>query len=148
MSAAPPATIAVDDRPPPDGGAGGGFGFGDGTAGKMVSVRAEAPATISDCCPPLAEEAVSLRDARRLAGWFAVLADPTRLRLLSLMAARGEVCGSCDLVEELGVSQPTVSHHLRILREAGLVESYKKGRYVYCHPVPERLGALSRALGS
>ena len=112
-------------------------------------MSADAPAAaIADCCPPLVEEAVSPRDARRLAGWFAVLADPTRLRLMSLLAARGEVCGSCELVGELGVSQPTVSHHLRVLREAGLVESYKKGRYVYCYPVPERLAALSRALGA
>jgi len=84
---------------------------------------------------------------RHLADWYGVLADSTRLRLLSLIAAQGEACAACDLVEPLGVSQPTVSHHLKVLREAGLVDSEKRGRWVYYWPVPERLAILSRALG-
>lgn len=83
-----------------------------------------------------------------LAEWFGVLADPTRLRLLSLIAATGEACAACDLVDPLGVSQPTVSHHLKVLRSAGLVESEKRGRWVYYRPIPARLGILSRALGA
>jgi ArsR family transcriptional regulator len=93
------------------------------------------------------EEPVAPDEAEQLAGWFGVLADPTRLRLLSLIAAAGEACAACDLVEPLGVSQPTVSHHLKVLRESGLVESEKRGRWVYYRPVPQRLSILSRALG-
>ena len=102
---------------------------------------------IAECCPPLVDEPLAVEQATLLADWYGVLADPTRLRLLSLIAATGEACAACDLVEPLGVSQPTVSHHLKVLREAGLVESEKRGRWVYYRPVPERLAVLSRALG-
>lgn len=102
--------------------------------------------TVVDCCAPLLEEALSEEDSRMLAEWYGVLADPTRLRLLSLIAATGEACAACDLVEPLGVSQPTVSHHLKVLREAGLVESQKRGRWVYYLPIPYRLDILGRAL--
>jgi len=102
---------------------------------------------VVECCAPLLDEPLAAAEAGMLADWFGVLADPTRLRLLSLIAAAGDACAACDLVEPLGVSQPTVSHHLKVLREAGLVESEKRGRWVYYRPVPERLGVLSRALG-
>lgn len=102
---------------------------------------------IVECCPPLVDEPLGAAEAVLLADWYGVLADPTRLRLLSLIAAAGEACAACDLVEPLGVSQPTVSHHLKVLREAGLVESDKQGRWVYYRPVPESLEILSRALG-
>ena len=104
--------------------------------------------TVVECCAPLLEEPLAEREAARLAAWFGVLADPTRLRLLSLISAAGEACAACDLVEPLGVSQPTVSHHLKVLREAGLVESERRGRWIYYRPVPERLEILSRALTS
>jgi ArsR family transcriptional regulator len=104
--------------------------------------------TIVECCPPLVEEALRPDDADRLAQWYGVLADPTRLRLLSLISAAGDACAACDLVEPLGVSQPTVSHHLRVLREAGLIESDKRGRWVYYRPVPDRLQVLSRAIAA
>ncbi|HEX9643244.1 MAG TPA: metalloregulator ArsR/SmtB family transcription factor, partial [Acidimicrobiia bacterium] len=68
--------------------------------------------------------------------------------LLSLISTAGEACAACDLVEPLGVSQPTVSHHLKVLREAGLVASEKRGRWVFYRPVPDRLGILSRALAT
>ena len=103
---------------------------------------------VQECCAPLIEEPLESGQADQLAGWFAVLADPTRLRLLSLIAAQGESCAACDLVAPMGVSQPTVSHHLKVLREAGLVESRKEGRWVYYRPVPERLAVLGRALGA
>jgi len=103
--------------------------------------------TIIECCAPLLDEALGAEEAHKLADWYGVLADPTRLRLLSLIAAQGEACAACDLVEPLGVSQPTVSHHLKVLREAGLVDSEKRGRSVYYWPVPERLTILSKALG-
>ena len=104
--------------------------------------------TVVECCAPVLDEPLAVPDAERLAEWYGVLADPTRLRLLSLISAAGEACAACDLVEPLNVSQPTVSHHLRVLREAGLVESDKRGRWVYYRPVPERLNILSRALAS
>lgn len=103
--------------------------------------------TIVECCEPLLEEPLERDDAERLAEWFGVVSDPTRLRLLSLIAAKGEACAACDLVGDLDVSQPTVSHHLKVLREAGLVNSERRGRWVYYWPVPERLAVLSRALG-
>ena len=104
--------------------------------------------TVEECCAPVLAEPLAEPEAGMLAEWFGVLSDPTRLRLLSLIAAAGEACAACDLVEPLGVSQPTVSHHLKVLREAGLVESEKRGRWVYYRPVPDRLDVLSRALGT
>ena len=100
----------------------------------------------TECCAPIVDEPLAAAQAERLAAWFGVLADPTRLRLLSLIAAKGEACAACEMVEPLGVSQPTVSHHLKVLRQAGLVTSEKRGRWVYYCPVPERLAALSHVL--
>jgi ArsR family transcriptional regulator len=102
---------------------------------------------IVECCAPLIEEPIAEDDAGQLASWFRVLGDPARLRLLSLISTMGEACAACDLVEPLGVSQPTVSHHLKVLHEAGLVEREKRGRMVYYQPVPERLAILGRAIG-
>jgi len=102
--------------------------------------------TVIECCAPLLDEPLGPEAATSLAEWYGVLADPTRLRLLSLISAAGEACAACDLVEPLGVSQPTVSHHLKVLRQAGLVESEKNGKWIYYRPVPERLGILSSAL--
>ena len=104
--------------------------------------------TIVECCAPVLEEPLDEPEATQLAEWYAILADPTRLRLLSLISAAVEACAACDLVEPLGVSQPTVSHHLKVLRDAGLVESEKRGRWVYYQPVPERLNILSRAIST
>ena len=101
---------------------------------------------VTECCAPLLDDPVTADNAEQLARWFAVLADPTRLRLLSLIAAAGESCAACEAVEPLGVSQPTVSHHLNVLHQAGLVEREKRGRWVYYRPVPERLSVLSHAL--
>ena len=103
---------------------------------------------VVDGCARLLDAPLPTADAEQLAGWFGVLADPTRLRLLSLIAAAGEACAACDMVEPLGVSQPTVSHHLKVLRDAGLVDSHRRGRWIYYHPVPDRLAVLSRALGT
>jgi ArsR family transcriptional regulator len=101
---------------------------------------------VSECCAPLTESALDPDQAARLAGWFRVLGDPARLRLLSLIASLGEACAACDLVEPLGVSQPTVSHHLKVLHQAGLVDREKRGRWVYYRAVPARLDILGRAL--
>lgn len=100
------------------------------------------------CCPSVLDAALDYPEATELAAAFAALADPARLRLLSLIAAQpaGEVC-ACDLVEPLGRSQPTVSHHLKVLFEAGLVERDKRGTWVWYRVVPRRLAELRAALG-
>jgi ArsR family transcriptional regulator len=100
------------------------------------------------CCSPLLAGPLDEDDAAELAAAFKVLADPVRLRLLSLIAASadGSAC-SCDLEEPVGKSQPTVSHHLSVLADAGLLTKEKVGRWVYCSVVPERLAQLRDALG-
>jgi len=99
------------------------------------------------CCPSVLGAPLDEDEAAVLAHGFAAIADPVRLRLLSLLAAAdaGEVC-ACDFVEPLGRSQPTVSHHLKVLTEAGLIEGDKRGRWVWYSIVPERLEALRTAL--
>jgi ArsR family transcriptional regulator, arsenate/arsenite/antimonite-responsive transcriptional repressor len=100
-----------------------------------------------ECCPPILREPLDARDAEDVAGAFRVIADPARLRLLSLIAnsAAGEAC-VCNLVEPLGLSQPTVSHHLRVLTDAGLVEREQRGKWAYFRVVPRRLELLRDAL--
>ena len=99
------------------------------------------------CCAPLAAEVVDEAGAETLARQFAALADPVRLRLVSLLATAegGAVC-ACDLVEPVGKSQPTVSHHLKVLVDAGLVTSERRGRNVWYGVVPAALEALRGAL--
>jgi ArsR family transcriptional regulator len=111
--------------------------------GDVVDVR-----TIEACCSPLLAGPLDQQQATELAAAFKVLADPVRLQLLSLIAAapEGSAC-SCDLEEPVGKSQPTVSHHLALLAEAGLITKEKIGRWVYCSVVPERLAVLRDALG-
>jgi ArsR family transcriptional regulator len=84
-------------------------------------------------------------DAVELARTFAVLADPVRLRCLSLIATAGECC-SCDLDEPLQRSQPTISHHTKVLAEAGLIVGEKRGRWMWWQIVPQRVEALRAAL--
>ena len=100
-----------------------------------------------ECCAPLVREPLSAEGAARLASVLKALADPARLRLLSMIAAHegGEAC-VCDLTEPLGLSQPTVSHHLRVLLEAGLVTRDKRGVWAYYRLVPEALGRLGELL--
>ena len=81
-----------------------------------------------------------------LAAQFKALADPTRVAIVNRLAAAPEVC-VCDFVAALDVAQPPVSHHLRILREAGLVESSRRGTWAYYRLVPDAVGALREALG-
>src|SRR5947209_20072759 len=111
---------------------------------------AKATAAIAEeelCCAPLLAAPLAEDDAEELARGFHALADPARLRLLSLIAAQraGEVC-ACDLVAPLGKSQPTVSHHLKVLYEAGLVDRDKRGSWIWYRVVPGRLDALRAAL--
>jgi ArsR family transcriptional regulator len=97
------------------------------------------------CCPSVVAAPLSEADAEDLASVFAALADPVSLRLLSLIAEAGEIC-SCDLLEPLGKSQPTVSHHTKALADAGLIRGEKQGRWVWWSLVPERVAALRDAL--
>ena len=85
-------------------------------------------------------------EAGDMAQIFGALSDPARLRMLSLIAAQEEVC-SCALEEPLGKSQPTISHHTRILAEAGLIIGEKRGRWMWWRVVPERLMDVARILG-
>jgi ArsR family transcriptional regulator len=101
------------------------------------------------CCKPLFDGVVDTEAADDMAATFAALGDPVRLRIVSMLAAapEGTGCG-CDLEVPLGLSQPTVSHHLKILREAGLVEGDRQGRWVHYRVVPERLEDLRSALST
>ena len=100
------------------------------------------------CCSPVTTEVLDDDQADALAKSFAALADPIRLKLLSFVAASEyeEVC-ACDLLEPSGRSQPTVSHHMKILVDAGLVTRDKRGLWVWYRVVPERLEALRAVLG-
>jgi ArsR family transcriptional regulator, arsenate/arsenite/antimonite-responsive transcriptional repressor len=98
------------------------------------------------CCPSLIDAPLSEGESRKLAGVFAALADPVRLRLLSLVAAQDEVC-SCHLEAPLAKSQPTISHHTRVLAAAGLIVGEKRGKWMWWRVVPGRLDALRGALG-
>jgi ArsR family transcriptional regulator len=97
------------------------------------------------CCPSVLAAPLSEADAEDLAHVFAALADPVRLRLLSLIAEAGEIC-SCDLTEPLGRSQPTISHHTKALADAGLITGEKQGRWVWWSIAPARLDAVRNAL--
>jgi ArsR family transcriptional regulator, arsenate/arsenite/antimonite-responsive transcriptional repressor len=97
------------------------------------------------CCSPLSESQLSETEAHSAAAIFGALSDPVRLRMLSLIAAETEVC-SCALEEPLGKSQPTVSHHTRILAEAGLIEGEKRGRWTWWRVVPRQLNDVARIL--
>ena len=99
------------------------------------------------CCPPVLTAKLRGADADELAAAFKALADPTRLRVLNFIAAQpnGEAC-VCHFTDLLGLAQPTVSHHVRLLYEAGLVDRERRGTWVYYRIVPERIDALRDAL--
>ena len=101
------------------------------------------------CCPPVLQGSLTESDAEELAGALKALADPIRLRLLSFIAAQpeGEAC-VCHVTAPVGLSQPTVSHHLKVLHQAGLLEREKRGAWVYYRTVPTRLEAIRAALAT
>ena len=105
--------------------------------------RVEKIATIAASCPPLLQEPIEADQAEGLAAALKVIADPARLRLLSLIQGQpgGEAC-VCHLTDPLGLSQPTVSHHLKVLLNAGLVERDQRGSWAYFRVLPEPLAAL------
>lgn len=105
------------------------------------------PDAAASCCPPLVRDAVDPAQARDTARVFKALGDATRLQLLSIVAANegGEAC-VCDLTEPVGLSQPTVSHHLKILVDAGLLTREQRGRWSYYSTVPGALDRLADGL--
>jgi ArsR family transcriptional regulator len=105
------------------------------------------PAGVEACCTPVTGGVLDVDAAERLARSFKALGDPTRVRLLSLIAAsdRGEAC-ICDLTAPVGLSQPTVSHHMKQLVEAGLVTREQRGKWAYYAVIPDALDLLSTAL--
>jgi ArsR family transcriptional regulator len=102
---------------------------------------------VEECCPSVTAAPLSADEALELSQGFSALADPVRLRMLSILAAspEGEVC-VCDLVGPLGKSQPTISHHVKILSEAGFVQGDRRGKWVWYSLNRERLAALSAAI--
>ena len=106
---------------------------------------AETDADAPTCCGSVLDAPLTEADATTIAAGFAALGDPVRLRLLSMISASGEVC-SCNLTEPLGKSQPTVSHHTKILAEAGLIVGQKRGRWVWWSVVPGAVEALRDSL--
>jgi ArsR family transcriptional regulator len=101
----------------------------------------------AECCPQVLAAPIHEQAAERLAAALRVLADPARLRLLSLIGAHpdGEAC-VCDLTAPLGLSQPTVSHHLKVLTEAGLVGREQRGKWVFYWVLPEPIELIRGAL--
>ena len=98
------------------------------------------------CCSSVVDAPLSELEAAELARVLGALADPVRLRLLSLVASRVEIC-SCDLEAPLARSQPTVSHHTKVLADAGLLVGAKRGRWTWWRVEPARLAAVRAALG-
>ena len=105
---------------------------------------------VSECdVAPLAREPLSGDAAVELAGMLKALSDPVRLRLLSVVASHtgGEACG-CDISVGIEVTQPTISHHFKVLRTAGLLDSERRGSWVYYRVIPEALNKLAHVLGA
>ena len=107
------------------------------------------PAGPAACCPPLAARPLSLDQAEQIAPLLKALADPVRLRLMSLVASHpgGEAC-VCDLNGAFDLSQPTISHHLKVLHEAGLVDRDKRGVWVYFRARTQALASLGALIGA
>jgi ArsR family transcriptional regulator, arsenate/arsenite/antimonite-responsive transcriptional repressor len=107
------------------------------------------PAELVACCSPLSSEPLSREQAEQVAPLLKALADPARLRLMSLIAshAGGEAC-VCDLTGAFDLSQPTISHHLKVLREAGLLDREKRGVWVYYRARTSSLASLGALIGA
>jgi ArsR family transcriptional regulator len=102
---------------------------------------------LTECCSPVVGEVITPAAAERLAGGLKALGDPTRLRLVSLVAAHeGQEACVCDLTDTVGLSQPTVSHHLKILVDAGILGREQRGRWAYYRLIPDALADLARLI--
>ncbi|WP_322490083.1 metalloregulator ArsR/SmtB family transcription factor [Chloroflexus sp.] len=105
-----------------------------------------APTTISGCCTPVFDVGLTDDEAAQLAEKLSLLAHPIRLRLLAILARNGGHVCVCDLEAALPVKQPTVSHHLRLLRDGGLIEGERRGQWIYYAVCHEELAAVQAAL--
>jgi ArsR family transcriptional regulator len=114
-----------------------------------ASTRAELPVLADECCTTLVREPITASQAADLAHILKALADPTRLRLVSMVAAHegGEAC-VCDLTDPLGLTQPTISHHLKILVDAGIFTRDKRGKWAFYALVPGALDAIAALLST
>jgi ArsR family transcriptional regulator len=128
-NASTPVNVWQDDRVTP-------------AAPTMLSVE-----DLAACCTPVTGQAMTQQNAEQLAATLKALADPTRLRLLSIVAAHeeGEAC-VCDLTDPVGLSQPTVSHHLKVLVEAGILTREQRGRWAYYRLVPDALATIGQLI--
>ena len=104
---------------------------------------------LTECCTPLVSDVIQPVQAEVLASGFKALADPARLRLISLVAAHegAEAC-VCELTDPIGLSQPTVSHHLKILVDAGILTREQRGKWAYYRLIPEALNVLATLITS
>jgi ArsR family transcriptional regulator len=118
-----------------------------GAVPAKTTTRASASASETAlCCAPLTVSSMTSAEAEAASPLMGALADPIRLRLLSIVASEGEVC-SCHLEGPLGKSQPTISHHTRVLADAGLIVGERRGKWTWWRVVPERLAEMRRLLG-
>lgn len=112
--------------------------------GELLPVR-----DLQACCAPITREPITPGNAESMAKTLRALADPARLRLISMVAAHeGEEACVCDLTEPLGLSQPTVSHHLRVLTDAGFLSRSKRGTWAYYKLVPGTLDGVAGLLAT
>ncbi len=113
-----------------------------------ISLTVLSPAETAACCAPLTAAPLTMEQAEQVAPLLKALADPVRLRLMSLIASRegGEAC-ICDLTDAFDLSQPTISHHMKVLHEAGLVDRDKRGVWVYYRVRPQALASLAALIG-
>jgi ArsR family transcriptional regulator len=107
------------------------------------------PVETAECCAPLSREPLSREQAEHVAPLLKALADPVRLRLMSLVSSHegGEAC-VCNLADAFDLSQPTISHHLKVLHETGLLDRSKRGVWVYYRARPEALAALAALIST
>ena len=114
-----------------------------------MATTLERPTIIIDsppCCTPPGAATVSEPEAEEFASWFKALADPTRIRILNLLAASPEPVCVCDITDHFPLGQPTISHHLKVLREAGIVGSERQGLWAFYYVEPDALKEVSRWL--
>jgi len=119
------------------------------SAAFTIQPRSALPLLADECCAPLLREPLTAGQAADLARILKALADPTRLRLVSMVAAHeaGEAC-VCDLTDPLGLTQPTISHHLKVLVDAGIFTRDQRGKWAYYALVPRALDSLSAVLST
>ena len=116
---------------------------------RMIATSPQPLTVLESCCSPVVGQVLSQAEAERLATALKAVADPARLRLISILAAAdgGEVC-VCDLTPPVGLSQPTVSHHLKILVDAGILTREQRGKWAYYRLVRDALDTLGQLITS